>query len=74
MTITTRRIIYLIAAAAAPLAAACDPAKSAAPRIQPAAARAPSAAEVSLPPGRDSLRSCPEVWIPELPCLRSDLP
>jgi hypothetical protein len=73
MRITIRRVAGLVAVAAGPLLAACDPAKSAAPGIEPATGVARSTAEVQAP-GDGTRRSCPEVRIPELPCLSGGLP
>ena len=70
MRITLRRVAWLVAIAAAPLAA-CDLAKSTAPGINPATGPAPSHTEISAPPGVMP-RSCPEIRIPEHPCR--DLP
>jgi hypothetical protein len=72
MRITLRRVACLVALAAGPLVA-CDAAKSTTPGIEPAAG--PARLDIGvLTPGGDTLRSCPEMRIPEHPCLGGDLP
>jgi hypothetical protein len=72
MRVTFRRVACLVALAAGPLVA-CDPTKSTTPGIEPAAGPARLDIGVLTPEG-DTLRSCPEMRIPEHPCLGGDLP
>ena len=72
MSITSRRAACVVAIVASALAG-CDRAGPTAPRTQAAAEPARSNTEAEAP-GGEALRSCPEVRIPELPCLSTDLP
>ena len=69
MRLTIRRVAGLVAVVAGPLIA-CNPGKSTMPGFEPAAA-GHSNAEIVAPVG-DTLRTCPEMRIPELPCLSGD--
>jgi hypothetical protein len=62
----------VVAIATAPLAA-CDRIGPTAPGTKPAVGAARPNTEAIALEG-EALRSCPEVRIPELPCLSTDLP
>lgn len=59
-------------AVATAMLAACDPASTTKPGITPTS-RVSAGSAIVLVYG-DTLRECPEVHIPELPCVPRDLP